>query len=237
MSKSTENQARVDDESGCGGSGGDNNNNNDSGGGAGGGDAVKHQRRHGSCHSLGLVPFPANSIINNKSAYSLMSASPSSLSSASASASIASLQCGATPVAVGSSETTLVAAGSVSSVVTDHEKVSSSISNDIAIPQPAVLKWFPDDTPGLYALDDGWEEQVFEDKRYDSWRKVMLESLIIKYQEQPQQQQQQQQYNCVYDYPLVLPPELGVLLMDDEAVNVTSSATTTPVKQTPTTTL
>jgi hypothetical protein len=58
-----------------------------------------------------------------------------------------------------------------------------------------VLPCFQNLSSGLYTLDEGWEFQVFEDKRYDAWRRVMIEVLMEQ-----------------IDYPLIVPPELEFLL-------------------------
>ncbi|KAJ3280946.1 hypothetical protein HDU76_009044 [Blyttiomyces sp. JEL0837] len=69
-----------------------------------------------------------------------------------------------------------------------------------SLPESSVMvPCFQNTANGYYVLEDGWERQVFDDKRYDVWRKTMIEVLTHQ-----------------VNYPLIVPPELGFLLSEED---------------------
>ncbi|KAI8925612.1 hypothetical protein BC831DRAFT_512399 [Entophlyctis helioformis] len=63
---------------------------------------------------------------------------------------------------------------------------------------PLYVRCFPQTSPGLCVLEPGWDTQVFQDQKYNIWRRCMLEVL-------------QQQI----DYPLITTPDLSAALHDE----------------------
>ncbi|KAJ3126632.1 hypothetical protein HK100_010154 [Physocladia obscura] len=58
----------------------------------------------------------------------------------------------------------------------------------------------------LFELEDGWENEVF-DPRYEKWRLAMFEVLLADNPEYPYYDE---------EYPLIIPPDLAILLSDME---------------------
>ncbi|KAJ3296518.1 hypothetical protein HK104_001525 [Borealophlyctis nickersoniae] len=100
---------------------------------------------------------------------------------------------------IGEGGPSLGSMGSVGSNIGSLPEVTLSATSIRVQPKDEVMvEPFERSSSGLFNLEPGWENEEFEDPKYNVWRKAMLETLPLQ-----------------IDYPLLLPPELVALVMED----------------------